>query len=81
MHFTMVVQVMIVKMMMRIILKILKQSFADFPQSGILKNFANLTGKQQCWSFFLMKLLALIPSTLLKTYFNTGVFLQNMRTF
>ena len=32
----------------------------------VLKNFANLTGKQLRWSFFLIKLKALSPGTLLK---------------
>ena len=34
---------------------------------GILKNFANLTGEQLCWSFFLLKLKAFRP--LLRTPF------------
>ena len=33
----------------------------------ILKNFANFTGKHECWSFFITKLQALKPATLLKT--------------
>ena len=28
---------------------------------GILKNFANFTGEQLCWSFFLLKLKAFRP--------------------
>ena len=38
-----------------------------FFRIGILKNFANFIGKHLCWSFFLMKLQALRPATLLKT--------------
>ena len=38
-----------------------------FSKLGILKNFANFTGKHLCWSFFLIKLRALRPTTLLKT--------------
>ena len=38
---------------------------------GVLKNFANFTGKHRCWSLSLKKLTA---ATLLKRVFNTGVF-------
>ena len=33
---------------------------------AVLKNFAIITGKHLCWSFFLIKLLAFRPATLLK---------------
>ena len=45
-----------------------------FFKIDILKNFTNFTGKNLCWSFFLTKLQALRLATLLKTDFNTGVF-------
>ena len=44
-------------------------------KKGVLKKFANLTGKHLCWSLFLIKLQAFRPATLLKRDFNTGVFL------
>ena len=43
-----------------------------FLKIGVLKGFANFTGKQLCWSFFLKKLQALRPATLLKTDSKTG---------
>ena len=43
---------------------------------GVLKNFANLTGKHLCWSRFLIKLQAR-PATLLERDSNTDVFLWN----
>ena len=46
-----------------------------FFKIGALKNFAYFTGKHPCWSFFLIKLQALRPATLLKRDSNTGVFL------
>ena len=33
---------------------------------GILKDFVKLTGKQQCWSLFLNKVVGLRPRALLK---------------
>ena len=48
-----------------------------FFEIGVLKNFANFTGKHLCWSFFLIK----NSTTLLKTGTNTGVFLWNLQTF
>ena len=44
-------------------------------EQGVLKNFANFTGKYLCWSLFLINLQACRPATLLKRDFNTGVFL------
>ena len=46
-----------------------------FFKIGVLKNFVIFTGKRLCWSFFLTKLQALRPATLLKRDSNTGVFL------
>ena len=40
-----------------------------------LINFSIFTGKNLCWSLFLIKLQDLSPSTLLKRGSNTGVFL------
>ena len=38
-----------------------------FFKTGFLKNFGqNFTGRQLCWSFFLIKLQAFTPATLLK---------------
>ena len=37
-----------------------------FLKVDALKNFANFTGKQLRWNFFLIKLKALSPATLLK---------------
>ena len=37
-----------------------------FFKIGVLKNFVNFTIKQLCWNFFLIKLKALSPATLLK---------------
>ena len=52
-----------------------------FFKVGILKNFANVTGKELDWSLFLINLLALRPATLLKRDFNIGMFLWNLRNF
>ena len=48
---------------------------------GILKNFVNFTGKHLCLTFFVIKLQAVTPATLLKTDSNTGIFLWYLRTF
>ena len=47
----------------------------------LLINFAIFTGKQLCWRFFLIKLPAFRPATLLKRDSNTGVFLCILRIF
>ena len=47
----------------------------------VLKNFAIFTGKQLCWSLFLIKLQAWRPATLFKIDSNTGVFLRILRIF
>ena len=44
---------------------------------GVLKNFANFTGKHLRWSLFLGKFL----QTLLKRHSKAGVFLRNLRNF
>ena len=46
-----------------------------FFKMGVFKNFANLTGKDLCWSLFLIKLQASRQASLWKRDFNTGVFL------
>ena len=46
-----------------------------FSKISALKNFANVIGKHQCWSIFLIKLQAWRSATLLKRDSNTGVFL------
>ena len=46
-----------------------------FFKMGVFKNFANLTGKDLCWSLFLIKLQASRQASLWKGDFNTGVFL------
>ena len=52
-----------------------KQPLEAFYKKAVLKNFAILSGKQLCWSHFLIKLQAFRPATLLKRESNTGVFL------
>ena len=37
-------------------------------KKGVLKTFANFTGKHLCWSLFLITLLVFRPATLLKKY-------------
>ena len=72
----MVVKVMIVRMIMRTVMRKYRSSRSQmFFKIGILKHFANFTGKHLCWSFFLMKLQALRPANLLKTDSNTDVLL------
>ena len=48
-------------------------------KKGVLKNFANFTGKCLRLSLFLIKLQALRLATLLKRDSNTGVFLWNLQ--
>ena len=71
---TRVLKVMIVVMMMRIIMKKRSGHSQTFFQIAVLKNFANSTGKQLCWRFFLINLDVLRPVILLKTGSNTGAF-------
>ena len=51
-----------------------------FFKVGILRNFANFTGKN-LWSHFLIKLQALTPTSLLKRASSAGVFLWILRNF
>ena len=53
----------------------LKQPFTDVLQNSVLKNFTIFTEKHLRWSFFLIKLQAWKPATLLKRVSNLGVFL------
>ena len=50
-------------------------------KKGVLKTFANFTGKHLCWSFFLIELQFSRPVTLWKRDSNTGAFLWNLRSF
>ena len=52
-----------------------------FFKLGALKDFTNITEKQLCWSLFLIKLQALRPVILLKTYSNIVDILQNFQIF
>ena len=54
-----------------------KQPPESFCKEGALKNFANLTGKHLCCSFFSIKLQTQGPAAFLKRDSNTGVFLVN----
>ena len=47
-----------------------------FCKIGVLKISQNFTGKQLCWSLFLIKLQGSSPAALLKRDANTGVHLQ-----
>ena len=50
-------------------------------KKGILKNFANFTGKHLCWSLFLITLQLFRLATSLKIDSKTDVFLRNLRIF
>ena len=54
-----------------------------FFKIGVLKSFANFTGKQSCWKLFLEKLASSRPAALYycKKDFNTGVFLWGLWNF
>ena len=49
-----------------------------FFKIGVLRNFAIFTGKQPCWSHFLIKFQDLKPATLIKRDSDTDVFLWNI---
>ena len=49
-------------------------------KKGALKNFANSSEKQLCWSLFLIKLRSFVPETLSKRDSNKCVFLRNQQT-
>ena len=50
-------------------------------KNGALKNLWNFTGKNLCWSLFLIKLQTFRPVTLLRRDSNTGFFVWNLRSF
>ena len=52
-----------------------------FFKIGVVKNFTKFTGKQMCWSLFLIRLQAWKAATILKRDSNTGVFLCNLRNW
>ena len=52
-----------------------------FYKKAVLDNFAIFTGKQLCWSLFLIKLQAFKLATLLKRDSNTGAFLCILQTY
>ena len=52
-----------------------------FFKIGALKDFTNITEKHLCWSLFLIKLQALRPAILLKTYSNIVDILQKFQNF
>ena len=54
-----------------------KQPSEVFFKKVVLKKFVNFTGKNLCWSLFLIKLQTWGPATLLKRDSNTDVFLWN----
>ena len=63
--------------------QILVQAVAHimFLKIGVLKNFANFTGKDLCWSLIFNKVADLQAFNLLKRDSKTGVFLWNLRNF
>ena len=50
-----------------------KQPRELFCKKGVLRNFANFTGKHRCWSLFLIELQAFRPGALSKKDFKTDV--------
>ena len=58
-----------------------KQPSEVLCKKGILKNFAIFTGKQLCWSLFLIKLQALRPATLLNKRLPHSCLLANFAKF
>ena len=50
-------------------------------KKSVFRNFASFTGKQLCWSLFLIELQAFRPAVLLKRDSNTDVFLWNLQIF
>ena len=51
----------------------------SFVEKGVLKNFANFSGKHLCWSLFLIKLQAQETANFLKRDSNTVKFLKLFR--
>ena len=58
-----------------------EQSFADVLQDGVVKNFANFTGKRMCWSFYLIKFHVSRPATLSNRDYNIGFFSVKFEKF
>ena len=50
-------------------------------KKGVIKNFANFTERNLCWSLFLIKLQAFRPEILLKKRLQRGCFLVNYMKF
>ena len=48
-------------------------------KKGVFKNFASFTGRQLCWSLFLIELQTVRPAALLEIDSNTDVFLWNLQ--
>ena len=55
----------------KIRLKPQKQQLELFCKKGVLRNFANFTGKHLCWSLFLIELQTFKPAALFKRDSNT----------
>ena len=58
-----------------------RSSRSMFFRIGVLKNFAMFTGKNLCWSLFLIKLQAWKPAILFKRDSKIGIFLWNLEKF
>ena len=50
-------------------------------KKGVLKNFANFTGKHRCWSISFNKVKGLQSATFLKRDSNKGAFWCSLRNF
>ena len=48
-------------------------------KKGVFRNFASFTGRQLCWSLFLIELQTFRPAALLEIDSNTDVFLWNLQ--
>ena len=65
----------------------IKDNYLEAATGGVLlkqvafKNFTISTGRQLCWSLFLIKLQSFNPASLLKRDSNAGVFLCILRIF
>ena len=58
-----------------------KQLSEVFYKINVFKNFAKFTGKQLCWSLFLIKLKAWRPASLLKRWFQRRCFPMSFAKF
>ena len=56
-----------------------KQPLKLLLKKGVFRNFASFTGKQLCWSLFLIELQTFRPAALLEIDSNTDVFLWNLQ--